>query len=90
MTKANVQGAPDLVVEILSPGTRDKDLELKRKTYARFGVQEYWIVDPDATSIEILVRHETGFATAAVLRIPDHLSSALLPNLNLPLSEVFA
>ena len=52
--KANISGAPDSVVEILSPGSRHKDLAIKRKIYARFGVQEYWIVDPDAAIVEVL------------------------------------
>ncbi len=52
--EANITGAPDLVIEILSAGTRKKDIELKRKIYARFKVAEYWIVDPDAETVEIL------------------------------------
>ncbi len=89
ITDANLQGAPDLVVEILSPGTRSKDLELKRKAYARFGVQEYWIVDPEADTIEVLVWNELGYVTAGVYAKADCLSSPLLPDLNLPLSKVF-
>ncbi len=50
----NLRGTPNMVVEILSPGTRGRDIDLKRKTYARFGVQEYWIVDPDAETVGIL------------------------------------
>ncbi len=88
--EANITGAPDLVIEILSEGTRRKDMELKRKTYARFGVQEYWIVDPDAETVEILTWTESGYVTAAALSKSDNLSSPLLPDLVLPLSEVFA
>jgi len=88
--EANLQGAPDLVVEILSPGTRSKDLELKRKAYARFGVQEYWIVDPEADTVEVLVWNELGYVTAGVYAKADRLSSPLLPELNLPLSKIFA
>ena len=88
--EANLKGAPDIVVEILSPGTRGKDLELKRKTYARFGVQEYWIVDPDAETVEVLMWSETGYVTAGTYLKSDCLSSALLPDLKLALAEVFA
>jgi len=61
--EANLKGAPDLVIEILSPGTHSKDLKLKRKTYARFGIQEYWIVDPEAETAEVLVWSEKGYVT---------------------------
>ena len=88
--EANLKGAPDLVIEILSPGTRSKDLELKRKTYARFGIQEYWVVDPEAATVEVLVWSEIGYVTAATYGKSDCLSSPLLPNFNLPLSEVLA
>ena len=51
ITPENIQGAPDLVVEILSPATAARDRTLKLDLYARHGVQEYWIVDPDAKTI---------------------------------------
>jgi Uma2 family endonuclease len=86
---ANIQGAPDLVIEILSPATRHKDFEIKRKIYAGFGVQEYWIVDPDAATVEVLTWKEAGYITAAIYREPDLLSSPLLPEVALPLSEIF-
>ena len=46
----NLEGPPDLAIEILSPGTRTKDLEVKRRIYARYGVREYWIADPGLAS----------------------------------------
>jgi Uma2 family endonuclease len=88
--ETNIPGAPDLVVEILSPGTRKKDIEIKRKIYAGFGVEEYWIVDPDAATVEVLALTESGYITAGIFRESDRLSSPLLPELILPLSEIFA
>jgi Uma2 family endonuclease len=85
----NIQGAPDLVIEILSPGTREKDLEIKRKIYARFGVQEYWIVDPAAETVEVLTRSALGYAPAGTYGKSDGLSSPLLPDFKLPLIEIF-
>lgn len=85
----NVRGAPDLVVEILSTATRGRDLEVKRKIYAAYGVPEYWIVDPEAESIEILVRSEKGYASAGVFSGQVELSSSLLPDLSLTVSDVF-
>jgi Uma2 family endonuclease len=85
----NICGPPDLVIEILSPGTRNKDLEIKHKIYAAFGIQEYWVVDPEAATVEVLSLSPQGFASAGVHGKPQRLSSPLLPELNLPLSEVF-
>ena len=84
----NLKGAPDLAVEILSPGSRGKDLENKRKIYARFRVQEYWVVDPDAETIEVLAWGESGYSTAGTFAKSDSLTSPLFPDLNLPLLEI--
>lgn len=61
--KRGVEGPPDLLIEVLSPSNRVHDILTKRALYARGGVREYWIVDPDARTIEILtldhdVRHQ--------------------------------
>jgi Uma2 family endonuclease len=87
--EANISGAPDLVIEIVSPGTRQKDREIKRKIYARFGIQEYWIVEPDAAAVEVLAWGDTGYSSAGIFRKSDSLSSPLLPQLILPLHEIF-
>ncbi len=87
--EANIAGPPDLVVEILSPGTRARDLEIKRKIYAGFGVREYWIVDPEAQTIEVLVLDKQGYRTAGIFGLADRLSSPVFPELNLPLSSIF-
>ena len=56
LTAKNLQGAPDLVVEILSPSTRPRDERLKRDLYERMGVEEYWLVDPEQESVTIYRR----------------------------------
>jgi Uma2 family endonuclease len=89
ITAMNLQGAPDLVIEILSPATRGKNAEIKRKIYAQFGVREYWIVDPEVDTIEVLAWSESGYTGAGLYRNPEHLSTPLLPNLDLPLSRIF-
>jgi len=88
--EANLRQAPDLVVEVLSAGSRSRDHDIKRKLYARFGVQEYWIVDPDAATVEVLAWGEAGYSSAGVFGVTDRLASPLLPDFNLPLSEIFA
>ena len=56
--KKGIFGAPDLVVEILSPSTANKDRGLKFKTYEKFGVKEYWIVSPEAKTVEVYLLNE--------------------------------
>jgi Uma2 family endonuclease len=86
----NLPAAPDLIVEILSPATRKKDLAIKQKIYARFGVQEYWIVDPEADRVEVLTWRESGYITVGVYGATDHLLSPLLPDIDIPLAALFA
>ncbi len=91
VTEANVQGAPDLTVEILSDATRKKDELTKRKLYERFGVQEYWILDPDLESVKVFRKENEGFLRAAELskETDDILTTPLMPNLRIPLTEIF-
>ena len=55
ITKPRIVGAPDLVIEVLSPSTRRKDLQIKLGKYARAGVKEYWMIDPDAQTILVCI-----------------------------------
>lgn len=87
--ETNLAGAPDLVIEIVSAGTRGKDLEIKRKIYASFGVLEYWVVDPETATVEVLVWSEAGYVSSGLYSRSQRLASPLLPELNLSLSEIF-
>lgn len=91
ITEKNLQGAPDLVIEVLSDGTRKRDEVTKRKLYERFGVREYWIVDPVLESIKIYRQSGKGFERAAELSVEagDTLTSPLFPGLVIPLDDVF-
>jgi Uma2 family endonuclease len=89
LTEKNLQGAPDLAVEILSPATRRRDRQLKRDVYQRTGVEEYWIIDPDVSAITIHRRAGSRFAPAAPTIAPATISTPLLPGLSVPLEKLF-
>jgi Uma2 family endonuclease len=88
--RTSLWGTPDIAIEILSHNTREEDIRTKRSIYSRFEVKEYWVVDPDSKTIEVLVWSELGYATAGVYGTSQRLSSPALPKLRLPLSRVFA
>lgn len=87
ITEKEIRGAPDLVVEVLSPSTAQRDRTLKKKLYARYGVAEYWIVDPKAQAVEVYRRHPKGFERVGGSE--ETLTSPLLPSLQIHLNEVF-
>jgi Uma2 family endonuclease len=89
VTAANVQGAPDLVVEILSPSSVERDRTLKRRLYARHGVSEYWIVDTDARTATVLLLQDGEFEAAATYGEGETLISPMLPGLALNVVELF-
>ncbi|MBA3450141.1 MAG: Uma2 family endonuclease [Chloroflexia bacterium] len=84
------QGAPDLLIEILSPSNRGHDVLTKRALYALAGVREYWIVDPENRTIEILTLDQDAFHTASVVSGQDSVISPLLGAMTFPLAAVFA
>ena len=88
ITEKNVQGAPDLAVEVLSESTADIDRNTKLKLYARFGVKEYWIIDPEECSAEVYRRSEEGLELAATLQADDSLTSPLFPIFSVPLRKL--
>ena len=91
LTDANVQGVPELVVEIGSPGTRRRDETVKRALYERAGVSEYWVVDPELDVVRIYRREGERFARPAELSAEagDVLTTTLLPGLALQLADIF-
>jgi Uma2 family endonuclease len=81
-----VWGAPDLVIEILSPGTEHRDRTLKLAWYRRYGVKEYWLVAPRDRRVEI-VDGTTG--TTQSFSGDDEIRSSVLPNLALMVKACF-
>lgn len=89
ITAANIQGAPDLVVEVLSPGTAQYDRGYKCTLYGHHGVWGYWLVDPDAETIEVLARGGRGLVRRAIYGRGETMTSPLLQGLALDLDKIF-
>ena len=83
--------APDLVIEIVSPGSenRARDLIAKRRLYGKYGVQEYWIIDSENRSVLVFRLQGLVLEQVSFLKHGDEITSPLLPGLVLKLSEVF-
>ncbi|WP_454062127.1 Uma2 family endonuclease [Candidatus Nitrospira salsa] len=91
VTEANIQAAPDLVVEILSEGNRKIDEVIKRKLYERHQVKEYWLIDPVLETVKRFQLQTNVFITPDLLSLEAHdiLTSELFPDFSLPLSDLF-
>ncbi len=81
---------PDLVIEILSPSTAYYDYSPKKAKYCEHGVEEYWIVDPEEETIEIMIKNGEYYQTDALLRKPAFLQSQMFPGFSMKLEDVFA
>ena len=88
-TEAEVWGGPDLVVEILSPSTAARDRTVKQSLYARNGVNEYWLVDADARTIEVMLLGDQGLEPIATYGEGDTLLSPTLPGFSILVDDVF-
>lgn len=93
LTEANIQGAPAMVVEVLSPSTRKRDLGIKRRLFERGGVREYWVVDPKAEDLTVYRRITDGsLSKISQMGANDAatLSTPLLPGFTLSIEKLFA
>jgi Uma2 family endonuclease len=88
--KARINGAPDLVIEILSPSTAYYDMKKKARVYARHGVREYWLVDPEEQSIEVYRGHEGRFVLDQRVEGTGTVRSAVLEGLEVDAAGLFA
>ena len=91
LTPKHVRGAPELVVEIGSKGTRKRDETIKRRLYERCGVVEYWVVDPELDAIKVYRSAGDRYERAAELTLDagDVLTTPLLSGLEMPLARIF-
>ena len=89
ITPANIQGAPDLIVEIRSDSTAERDETVKRQLYAERGVKEYWLVDPDAATTTVLLLRKDSYEQVASYSGRQTLTSPTLRGFTVNLSEIF-
>lgn len=83
------EGAPDLVIEILSESAEDWDRVSKRRVYSPYGVREFWIVDPAARTVEVAVRTGSSLEIAGVYHVGETASSLILPDLKVDVGPLF-
>jgi Uma2 family endonuclease len=85
----HVAGAPDLVIDVLSPTTTERDSGVKLKLYERAGIPEYWLISPEARMIEVLGLSTDSYTSVGLYGAHDVLSSPLLPDLRIPVRDIF-
>ena len=89
ITEAHIRGAPDLVIEIGSPTTAERDRTVKAELYARFGVAEYWLCNPTAATVDARRLENGRLQHVGHYTRTDWLSTPLLPGLQIDLRSVF-
>lgn len=89
MQESKIEGAPDLIVEILSPSTGYYDVKYKKSVYEKFGVKEYWIVDPKDKTIEIYQNSQGKFVLTSELSKTGTAQSTLLSGFIVELEKIF-
>lgn len=85
----NISGAPDLVVEILSPATEERDRGAKLQLYCRYGVRECWLVDPDKRTVEVLALSPEGYQVVGCYSGDEVVSSQVMVGLQFPAEVIF-
>lgn len=89
VTDRGVEGAPDLVVEILSPATARRDRAEKAQLYSRHGVRHFWLADPEARVVETFELHEGRYRETARLTGDARLTPTLFSGLEISLASLF-
>lgn len=89
ITPSGIVGAPDLVIEVLSPSTAARDRNIKLVAYARAGIAHYWIADPDAPAVEEYRLTSDGYALTARYEPGQAFEPELFPGLRIEVRELF-
>ena len=84
-----IEGAPNLVAEILSPSNTRADIKDKLADYGRLGVEECWLVSPEARTVEVLTLDQQALTRKSIHGLGDLVQSQVLPDLALPVAELF-
>ncbi|MBV6645181.1 MAG: Uma2 family endonuclease [Cyclobacteriaceae bacterium] len=90
LDEAGCLGAPDLIVEILSPSTAEKDLKDKYLLYEEHGVKEYWVVYPDEAIIEVFTLQDGSYSEGRKCFIGDQVRSQVILDFEMSLEDIFA
>ena len=89
IAKKNIVGIPNLIAEILSPSSTSRDQKEKPNLYQRYGLPEYWIVDPDSQTVEVYLSAANRLEKVETLKAGEKLRSRQIPGLVLEWSEIF-
>src|SRR5579883_1225469 len=84
-----VAGAPDLVVEIISPGSLLNDRVTKKLAYERAGIPEYWLVDPEKKTVEVFVLENGAYTSLGLFKGEQQLQSRIVPEMSVPVAHFF-
>lgn len=89
ISKNGCQGAPSLIIEVLSPSTALKDFNEKFNLYQKYGVNEYWIVDPGNQTVHVYTLEEGSYQNRHLYTEQETIQSVLYPELEIPLRNLF-
>lgn len=89
ITKDNIKSSPDLLIEIISEKSLQRDRITKKRLYEKYGIKEYWLVDMDKKEIEVLTLQEERYNTYGIFKAQDTLSSSVLKGFGFKVEEVF-
>lgn len=89
LQKDKLRIIPDLVVEVLSPSTAYYDFTRKKEMYCARGVEEYWIIDPEMETLEIMIKHGEIYQTESLLKNDAILESKMFPGFQMKIADIF-
>jgi len=89
LSKGSVDGAPDLVIEIVSPSNTHSEIFLKFQYYLKAGVREYWVIDPEKKKVQVNI-YDNGHYLSTTYGKSDHIAVTVLPGLNIALEDLWA